>query len=652
MFAPKYRYLIVAACLLTTGLTAPAAQAGCFTTTVEAYQHPGKATIEMDKFFNLANCKCRTKLEVYLRFASLPSSCGDEFIVVAGQSCFNTTTNDVDTSKCTVLQNWLKVSQVTKLEFPVGTLPTNQIMGNNACASLEQTNGIFVYSKDSSGTITSAHVAQLQIPVDTSAPTAPVKDSAPAPGEEQVTVSFKSAYTASSGDGGSGATQEKDLKGYQILCAKLTGEKGSITGPGLPKAKEAIFQTTANACPSTQTDGGVADVGVDQSTSDSGSTTSSPWPTPRAANCKDKMQNGDETDVDCGGSTCPTCADSKKCKTNTDCTSGLCDTSVTPNVCKAAPSHCSDNTKSGDETDVDCGGSCPTKCADSKGCTKAGDCTSGVCTRSQCAAPSCTDGVKNGTETDVDCGGSCTKCATGKGCAKNADCATGTCDTTATPPVCKGLPGPDAGVDATTSSPDFGSSSGIDSLPLDYICSDKLTTEGSADIRGLSNGVAYRFWAVAVDDLGNASKPVELGDATPQPEEDLWERYKRSGGGAKNEYCFVATAAYGSYDHPHVRVLRDFRDGVLMTNRPGRALVRAYYRHSPGPARWLARHDGLRLSARAALWPVTLAAGAVVYSSTWQRGLTLSGLGLMMMLWGLRARRRGLRARAARGGLS
>ena len=45
-----------------------------------------------------------------------------------------------------------------------------------------------------------------------------------------------------------------------------------------------------------------------------------------------------------------------------------------------------------------------------------------------CAVPTCTDVVKNGTETDVDCGGSCaTKCAVTKVCNVDADCASNTC---------------------------------------------------------------------------------------------------------------------------------------------------------------------------------------------------------------------------------
>jgi len=51
---------------------------------------------------------------------------------------------------------------------------------------------------------------------------------------------------------------------------------------------------------------------------------------------------------------------------------------------------------------------------------------------------------------------------------------------------------------------------------------------------------------------------------------------KKSGGG-----CYIATACYGSYDHPDVMVLRRFRDERLMASPMGRALVRIYYVLSP-----------------------------------------------------------------------
>ncbi len=77
--------------------------------------------------------------------------------------------------------------------------------------------------------------------------------------------------------------------------------------------------------------------------------------------CNDGIKNGDETGVDCGGS-CPDC--------------------------QAAPT-CNDGIQNGDETGVDCGGSCP------------------ACS----TEPTCNDGIRNGDETGVDCGGSCPECS-------------------------------------------------------------------------------------------------------------------------------------------------------------------------------------------------------------------------------------------------
>ncbi len=85
---------------------------------------------------------------------------------------------------------------------------------------------------------------------------------------------------------------------------------------------------------------------------------SSPTPT-----CNDGVQNGDETGVDCGGS----------------CT-----------ACTVSPS-CNDGVQNGDETGVDCGGSCPA-----------------------CVAPdSCGDGVCGNSETCLSCASDCGTCPSG-----------------------------------------------------------------------------------------------------------------------------------------------------------------------------------------------------------------------------------------------
>lgn len=68
--------------------------------------------------------------------------------------------------------------------------------------------------------------------------------------------------------------------------------------------------------------------------------------------------------------------------------------------------------------------------------------------------------------------------------------------------------------------------------------------------------------------------------------------------------CFIATAAYGTPMHPHLDSLRDFRDRYLVTNAPGRALVRFYYRYSPPIAGYIADRSSLRTIVRVILAPI------------------------------------------------
>ncbi len=141
--------------------------------------------------------------------------------------------------------------------------------------------------------------------------------------------------------------------------------------------------------------------------------------------CSDGTKDGNETDVDCGGGTCPACVNGKACAMGADCQSGACN----QDVCGAPPSGCSDGKKDGTETAIDCGGSCPA-CANGKACASDGDCQSGVCQSLICAAPSaqCTDGIPDGNETDTDCGGGmCPACGNGKMCAQASDCQSGAC---------------------------------------------------------------------------------------------------------------------------------------------------------------------------------------------------------------------------------
>lgn len=58
----------------------------------------------------------------------------------------------------------------------------------------------------------------------------------------------------------------------------------------------------------------------------------------------------------------------------------------------------------------------------------------------------------------------------------------------------------------------------------------------------------------------------------------------------RNEGCYIATMAYGDYDHPQVIVLRKFRDEKLLTTVGGTAFVCFYYWISPKLVKLLADH--------------------------------------------------------------
>jgi hypothetical protein len=132
------------------------------------------------------------------------------------------------------------------------------------------------------------------------------------------------------------------------------------------------------------------------------------------------------TDVACGGG-CTPCDLGGKCVTDFDCLSFACDTAA--HVCVAKS--CGDNHQDGNETDVDCGGGggCP-PCPVGKKCDVYYDCASGFCDAvlRQCvtAADGCTDHAPDGSETDTDCGGPvCPPCGSGMFCKSTADCKPG-----------------------------------------------------------------------------------------------------------------------------------------------------------------------------------------------------------------------------------
>jgi len=117
------------------------------------------------------------------------------------------------------------------------------------------------------------------------------------------------------------------------------------------------------------------------------------------------------------------------------------------------------------------------------------------------------------------------------------------------------------------------------------------------------SGYEFSNWRGDVSDTTN---PVKI---TMDSDKSVIASFK------KKMPCFIATAAYGSPLHPHVDILRNFKDKYLMTNKPGRTFVGLYYKYSPFFAEIIAKHRLLRLAVRINLWPLIILSFAMVHLS-------------------------------------
>ena len=120
----------------------------------------------------------------------------------------------------------------------------------------------------------------------------------------------------------------------------------------------------------------------------------------------------------------------------------------------------------------------------------------------------------------------------------------------------------------------------------------------------VSSDANYLIGVTAIDADGNESLIGEVVTVETVESKDFWQSYREENQDVDGGFCFIATAAYGSTQEPHVRVLRKFRDDVLMQSDAGRWFVETYYRLSPPAAHFIGQHPVLRAITRAALWPL------------------------------------------------
>lgn len=134
--------------------------------------------------------------------------------------------------------------------------------------------------------------------------------------------------------------------------------------------------------------------------------------------------------------------------------------------------------------------------------------------------------------------------------------------------------------------------------------------------------------------LGDATESGLSGSMTAIPEQVV--PYPQLSG----EGCFIATAAYGSYDAAQVQALRDFRDQYLLTHDPGRSFVRWYYRNSPAAARYLEAHQEWKPIISALLAPLVLLALILTQASWLTKSVVLVLSCVVLTRFYLRRQRR------------
>ena len=115
-------------------------------------------------------------------------------------------------------------------------------------------------------------------------------------------------------------------------------------------------------------------------------------------------------------------------------------------------------------------------------------------------------------------------------------------------------------------------------------------------ITGLENGKYYQVALSALDEYGNPSPMSIPVCAAPSETTGYGETLQTDG-----EYCFIATAAFGSYDHKTVRQLRGFRDHFLKHVPLGKSFIRAYYRVGPSLANLIEDDESRRHQVQTAL---------------------------------------------------
>jgi uncharacterized repeat protein (TIGR02543 family) len=160
-----------------------------------------------------------------------------------------------------------------------------------------------------------------------------------------------------------------------------------------------------------------------------------------------------------------------------------------------------------------------------------------------------------------------------------------------------------------------------------------------------ASGYDFSSWS---GDVSGTTNPITVTmDSNKSVTANFKQKSEEDGGdeGAKKK-CFIATAAYGSEEHPHLRMLRDFRDRYLMPRKLGRIFVRFYYKYSPPIADFIGKHEGLKSVVRVSLLPVVAFSYSILrFGPVWTSLLLVSILVIpIFFVWLYRRRKEARRS--------
>ncbi|UCD85585.1 MAG: outer membrane beta-barrel protein [Deltaproteobacteria bacterium] len=168
--------------------------------------------------------------------------------------------------------------------------------------------------------------------------------------------------------------------------------------------------------------------------------------------------------------------------------------------------------------------------------------------------------------------------------------------------------------------------------PNEYNYDKDVGNTNNYEITGLNNDTAYAFAISAYDEATNEGG-LYAGQSgvgivvAPVNAVGLGALTEEEGG------CFIATAAFGSYQSRYVKPLRDFRDKYLITNEWGRNFVDWYYQSSPYLANHISKSEFLKSLARILLIPFIALSLFLTKTTLIQKCFLLLCLSSFSLIW-------------------